>query len=277
MFLASIPSPDSGILNVGPLKLHMYGLMLAIAILVAIKWSDVRWNKTGLPPKDAAATIAFWVVIGGVVGARVYHLFTGYDWDTGGLAGTVKIWEGGLSIWGAVLGGGLAVVLSTRLRNIDTLTMVDCIAPALVAAQAIGRWGNWWNQELFGKPTNLPWGLEIAPGQRPLQYSASETFHPTFLYESLYCLLIVGILLFAERRFRLKKGQVFALYIPLYCAGRFVFENMRSDPASKLGPMRFNAWVSVAGFVGGILFFWYLARRPERSRESDRSAEAAPG
>jgi prolipoprotein diacylglyceryl transferase len=259
--LASIPSPDSGIVELGPLKLHMYGLMLAIGILVAIKWTDVRWHKTGLAPPDAATVIAFWVVIGGIVGARVYHLFTGYDWDAGGIAGTVKIWEGGLSIWGAVIGGMLAVVLTTRFRHIDTLVMTDCIAPALAAAQAIGRWGNWWNQEVFGRPTDLPWGLEIDPWRRPIEYSASETFHPTYLYESLYCLAIVGVLLAVERRFPLKRGQVFALYVPLYCAGRFVLENMRSDPASRLGPLRFNAWVCVAGVIGGAIYFWWLGRR----------------
>ena len=258
--IASIPSPDQGVFDVGPLRIHAYGLMLAIGIVVATLVADRRFANRGGEPK-AVVDIALWVVLGGVIGARVYHLFTGYDWDDGGLLGTVEIWEGGLSIWGAVLGGALAAWIVCRVRHLDFLVLADSVAPGLVLAQAIGRWGNYFNQELFGRPTDLPWGLEIDAGHRPIEYLQNETFHPTFLYESLYALLIAGVLLWAERAFRFKRGQTFALYVALYTAGRFVIENMRSDPASQLGPLRFNAWVSLGLCIFGIAWFVWLGRR----------------
>lgn len=265
-FVGSIPSPDSGILELGPLRLHAYGLMLAIGILVATVVADRRWVNRGGEPKEVV-DIALWVVLGGVIGARVYHLFTGYSWDEGGIAGTIEIWEGGLSIWGAVLGGGLAAWIVCRVRHLDFLVLADSIAPGLVLAQAIGRWGNYFNQELFGRPTDLPWGLEIDRAHRPAEHLGAETFHPTFLYESLYALLIAGALVWAERTFRFKRGQTFALYVILYTAGRFVIENMRSDPASELGPMRFNAWVSLALCIFGIVWFVWLGRRRDATYE----------
>ncbi len=154
-----------------------------------------------------------------------------------------------------------------------TLVVMDCMAPGILAAQAIGRWGNWFNQELFGKPTSLPWGLEISLSHRPLGYQQYATFHPTFLYESLYCLVLIGVLLLVERRVALKQGQTFALYVILYTFGRFWFENLRIDPAHDLGPLRVNAWVSIALFVFGIGWFVWLGRHEPRQR---RPGERAP-
>src|SRR5436190_7402657 len=211
---AFIPSPARGILHIGPIQLHAYGLMLAIAVLVAAKIADVRWRRSGHNPK-VIAEIAVPVVIAGVIGARIYHLFTGYKWDQDGIVGAFEIWHGGLSIWGAVAGGLLMVVYLARRRHLDTLALLDAIGPAVVVAQAIGRWGNYFNQELFGRPTRLPWGLEIDLKHRPARYVNFETFHPTFLYESLWCLVIFGLLIWAERRYKFVAGQTFALYVAL--------------------------------------------------------------
>jgi prolipoprotein diacylglyceryl transferase len=258
--IASIPSPSNGTLELGPLPLHAYGLLLAIGVVVATVIAERRWVARGYD-REQFAGIVVPVVVAGVVGARVYHLFTGYDWDQDGIAGTLAVWNGGLSIWGAVGGGAVAVVVLARVRHIDTLALMDCIAPGLLAAQAIGRWGNYFNQELFGKPTDLPWGLEISSENRPAEYLSDATFQPTFLYESLYCLLALGVLLLVERSFKLRKGQAIALYIVLYTFGRFFFESMRVDPAEQLGPLRFNAWVSLILFVLGATWFVWLGGR----------------
>jgi phosphatidylglycerol---prolipoprotein diacylglyceryl transferase len=275
--LGSIPSPDNGTIDLGPLPLHAYGLMLAIGVIVATLIAERRWVARGYD-REAFMSIVVWVVIAGVVGARVYHLFTGYDWDQDGIVGAFEIWKGGLSIWGAVGGGFIAVVVLSRLKHLDTLALMDCIAPGLFAAQAIGRWGNWFNQELFGKPSDLPWALEISPANRPLAYLDQPTFHPTFLYESLYCLIGLAVLLLVERWFRLRKGQAFALYVALYTFGRFFLENLRVDPSEKLGPLRFNAWVSVVLFVTGVTWFIWLGRRgreyPRRRQQESGSATA---
>ncbi len=266
--LAFIPSPSSG--NLGPF--HAYGLMIALGVVVAVVVGERRWKRRGGDPKDIG-DIALWVVVAGVIGARVYHLFTGYDWHAGGITGTVEIWKGGLSIWGAVIGGTLALVIFTRVKHRDTLGILDAVAPAVLLAQAIGRFGNYFNQELFGGPTKLPWGLEISPDKRPAGYAKYATYHPTFLYESLWCVLCFGIIVFVERRFRVRKGQSVALYVALYCAGRFVFENIRIDKATAIFGVRFNALVAAILCVAGAVWFVYLAKRGTPYPEV---AEAAP-
>jgi prolipoprotein diacylglyceryl transferase len=258
--LGFIPSPSKGILHLGPIPLHAYGLCLAVGVLAAAYVAERRWEARGGKP-GTIGEIGLVVVVSGVVGARVYHLFTGYDWHTGGIAGTVKIWQGGLSIWGAVGGGAIAVVVMARRKHLPTLKLMDAIAPGVVLAQAIGRWGNYFNQELFGRPTRWPWGLEIDVAHRPAQYIAFRTFQPTFLYESLWCLAVFGLLLWAERRFRFRPGQTFALYVALYTFGRFFFELMRSDPASQVFGVRFNALLSAVLCVIGVVWFVVLSRR----------------
>jgi prolipoprotein diacylglyceryl transferase len=262
-----IPSPSNGILHVGPIPLHAYGLCLAIGVLVAAAIAERRWEAKG-GRAGTIGEIGVIVVVSGVIGARVYHLFTGYDWRTGGLGGTFKIWQGGLSIWGAVAGGALAVVVVARHRGLPTLVLLDTMAPAVAIAQAIGRWGNYFNQELFGRPTRLPWGLEIDLAHRPARYVRFETFHPTFLYESLWCLAIAGLLIWAERRFRFIPGQTLALYVALYTFGRFFFELMRSDPATKLFGVRFNALLSAVLSVTAAVWFVVLARRGRDTRRT---------
>ncbi len=271
-----IPSPSDGIVHIGPIPLHAYGLMLAIGVLVAVWVSERRWEKAGHDPKEISA-IAIPVVIGGVIGARVYHLFTGYDWKTGGIVGTVEIWKGGLSIWGAVLGGLIAVWIMSRIKHLDTLALADAMAPGIVLAQAIGRWGNYFNQELFGRPTTLPWGLEIDLAHRPAGYLAYKTFQPTFLYESIWCLLVFGTLLYVERRFRLQKGQTFALYIALYTFGRVWFEWLRIDKATRIFGIRFNLLLSAVLCVFGIVWFIQLGRKGRKEDPALSSAAGNPG
>jgi prolipoprotein diacylglyceryl transferase len=260
--LAFIPSPSTNALHIGPLSLHLYGLMLALGVLAAYKIAEVRYAQQGRDPADISR-MAVVVVISGVLGARIYHLFTGYKWDQDGIAGAFQIWKGGLSIWGAVGGGLIGVLVMCRVLRLDTFAVMDAIAPGVVIAQAIGRWGNWFNQELYGKPTKLPWGLEIDPSHRPARYLAERTFHPTFLYESLWCLLVFGTIVWAERRFRFRKGQAFALYVAMYTFGRVWFEALRVDPASEIFGVRFNLLLSAVLCVGATIWFVVLSRRPE--------------
>jgi len=262
--LAYIPSPSHGIWHIGPLALHAYGLMLAIGVLVAAKIADVRWQRTGNDPK-VIAEIAVPVVIAGVVGARVYHLFTGYKWSEGGIVGAFEIWKGGLSIWGAVGGGLIAVVFLARRKHLDTLMLLDALGPGVVVAQAIGRWGNYFNQELFGRPSKLPWALEIDLAHRPVHYERFATFQPTFLYESVWCLCIFATIVWLERHRRLRKGQAFTLYVAMYCFGRCFFEWLRVDPASRIFGIRFNLLLSAVICVIATIWFVRLGRRAEPS------------
>jgi prolipoprotein diacylglyceryl transferase len=261
-----IPSPRSGVVNVGPVPLHAYGLMLAIGVLVAAWAAERRWIARGHDGAEFGRLVVP-IVVGGVVGARVYHLFTGYSWAEGGLGGAVKVWEGGLSIWGAVAGGLVVAVVLARRRGLPVADLLDSAAPGVVLAQAIGRWGNWFNQELFGRPTTLPWAVEIDPVHRPVGYEEYATFHPTFLYESLWCLLVFGLLVGCERRFRFRPGQTFAAYVALYTAGRIFFESLRIDDATRLLGVRFNLLVSIILCLVGTTAFVMLGRRPRPESE----------
>ena len=214
--------------------------------------------------------------MGGVIGARAYHLVTGYDWDEKGIAGTIKIWQGGLSIWGAVLGGAIALLIVARKRNLDALLLCDALAPTVAVAQGIGRFGNWFNQELFGRPTSLPWGLEIDLAHRPLGYEKSTTFHPTFLYEALWCFALFGFIVLLERRRNghgLKRGQALALYVALYTFERFWMELLRIDDASKVFGMRFNALLSAVLFVVSSMWFVRFGSAPKPTAVADDASD----
>ncbi len=281
MTVAFIPSPKNGILHIGPIPLHAYGLMLALGVLVAAKVAETRWIRTGRDPKEFSAIVVP-VVIAGVIGVRIYHLFTGYSWDAGGIVGAFEIWKGGLSIWGAVGGGLIAVLVLARRRHLPALVLMDACAPGIVLAQAIGRWGNYFNQELFGRPTTLPWGLRIDLAHRPVGYTQYATFHPTFLYESLWCLLVFGTIVFVERRAAskgdpLQRGQVFALYVGMYCLGRIWFEALRIDSAERIFGIRFNFLLSIALSMFGFAYFVWLGRRPRPAAVAARDvAEPVP-
>ncbi len=277
--LGFIPSPHESVIHLGPVPLHMYGLMLAIGVLVAVRVAEVRWVRRGHKAKEFSDLVV-WIVIAGVIGARLYHVITDYQLFEDDPVKAFAIWEGGLGIWGAVIGGAIAAIVLCRRRHLDLGDLLDSIAPGLVFAQAIGRWGNWFNQELFGAPTTLPWGLEIDVAKRPVEYLQYSTFHPTFLYESLYCLALGLALIWIDHHLRLKKFQLFALYCMGYTAGRFVLEEMRIDPAHTIGLLRINAWVSIFVFLVALSWFLWLRShgdpvvRPDP--DGDDSATVSP-
>jgi prolipoprotein diacylglyceryl transferase len=265
-FLATIPSPSSGTLDLGPLTLHMYGLTLLVAIAVCIWIAGRRFVARG-GDWDIIFRCAVWGVGAGIVGARLYHVATSWSEVPDEWWGPFAIWKGGLGVWGGIAAGCLVGGMIAKRSGADVWLLADCLAPGLLVAQAIGRIGNWWNQELFGKPTDLPWGLEIDPiNALSAGYPDSTTFHPTFLYELLWNLLAAALLvLVVERRFRPRPPGLFALYIALYCFGRFWIELIRIDPAHELLELRVNAWVSLIGLVAGVVWFWLSQRRRVQS------------
>jgi prolipoprotein diacylglyceryl transferase len=266
--LASIPSPGSGELELGPISIHAYGLMLLLGIAAAIWITGIRWTHRG-GDWDLVFRVAVWGVAAGIVGARLYHVITSWDEVPDEWWGVFAVWKGGLGVWGGIgLGTIVGAIVVHRSRE-SVPRFMDAVAPGLLVAQAVGRWGNWWNQELFGKPTDLPWGLEIDSVNRPAAYAGDATFHPTFLYESLWCLLAAGVLLLVERFWRIRPPALFALYVALYTFGRFFEELLRVDPAHEIGPLRLNAWVSVVTFVLAAGFFvWWQIIRPRRRRHA---------
>ncbi len=266
--IASLPSPSTGVLHLGPLSLRAYGLCIALGALAAVRFASARQDRRG-GPKGLVESIAWWAVPAGLVGARLYHVAT--DWNKGSPSFAdeplriVRIWEGGLGIWGGVfLGTAVGCIVANR-KGARAIRLLDVAAPAIPIAQAIGRFGNWFNQELFGRPTSLPWGLRIDLDNRPSGYEGFQTFHPTFLYESLWCLFIAGVLLRVERRARLKPGQLFALYVALYTAGRLAIETLRIDQATRIGGFRVNELVAPTVGALALLAFLLLGRRDEEA------------
>jgi prolipoprotein diacylglyceryl transferase len=257
--LLSIPSPSTGIVHLGPLSIRMYGLMLLAGIAAAIWLTGVRWVRRG-GDWDLVFRVAVWGVGFGIVGARLYHDVTSWSevqaihhwWAP------FAVWKGGLGVWGGILFGCLAGAVIVKRSGHSVFRFMDAVAPGLLLAQGIGRIGNWWNQELFGKPTSLPWGLEIDPVHRPENYLGNPTFHPTFLYELIYDLIMVGVLLLLDRRFRFKPPALFALYVSVYTFGRFFEELLRIDPSHHVFGLRLNAVVSIVVFVISTAFFiWW--------------------
>ena len=266
---SSIPSPNSGSFDLGPLTLRGYGLMIALGVLAAVWLAAKRFTDRSLS-SDHAAGIAMWSVPAGIVGARIYHVITDWGRFAGNWGDALKIWKGGLGILGGVIFGFLAVMIYCRRANLDLRTAIDVAAPAIPLAQMIGRWGNWFNQELFGRPSDLPWALEIDPENRPAQYIEQATFHPTFLYESLWNLMVVLALLKIDRMKVLSKGMLFVVYFALYSIGRIWVEALRIDEATDIAGLRINVWVfSVLLLLSlGTLFKFAL-----RERSSLESAE----
>jgi prolipoprotein diacylglyceryl transferase len=262
--LASIPSPSRGEIDLGPLELHAYGVMLLLGILAAVWLTGIRWTRRG-GDWDLVFRVAMWGVAGGIVGARLYHLATSWSEVPEEWWGPFAIWRGGLGVWGGIAGGVLAGAVVVRRSGQSVFRFMDVAAPGLLLAQAIGRWGNYFNQELYGKPTDLPWALEIAPENRPDDYLTEPTFHPTFLYESLWNVLGVAGLLLVDRRFRIRPPGLFALYVAWYTAFRTFEELLRIDPSHELFGLRLNFYVSIALFVLAVLAFIWSQRRPEQA------------
>ena len=253
--LASIPSPSSGVVHLGPLLIHMYGVMLLLGIAAAVWLGGSRWVRWG-GDWDLILRAAVWGVAGGVIGGRLYHDLTSWNEVPDSWWGFAAVWRGGLGIWGAIPGGVLAGCFVWKRAGQSIRLGLDALAPGLLLAQGIGRWGNWWNQELYGKHTTLPWGLEIH-GK-----GAANLYHPTFLYESVWDALMVGVLLLVDRRFRIKRPALFALYVSLYTAFRTFEETLRIDPSKHYAGERLNFWVSLAAFVVSTAFFvwWQFVR-----------------
>jgi prolipoprotein diacylglyceryl transferase len=272
--LAYIPSPSSGALHLGPLQLRAYGLMIALGVVAAVKVASDRWVAKGGRAEDMTA-VATWGVPAGLVGARLYHVATDYLRFQGRWLHAFAIWEGGLGIWGGVALGALVGWIVARRRGCDATAMLDAVAPAIPLAQAIGRLGNWFNQELFGKPSTLPWALKIDPSHRPDGYLDQATFHPTFLYESLWNLLVVALVLWADRRWNLTRGRLFALYVAAYTVGRFWIEAMRIDDAHHVLGLRLNDWTSIVVFLAALVFL--LRRRSAPREEASAEVGAADG
>jgi len=259
--LASIPSPSTNSIHLGPLRLRAYGLLIALGVFAAVWLADRRYRARGGAPGTISA-LALWAVPGGLIGARIYHVITDYELYTHHLLNILKVWQGGLGIWGGIAGGVAGAAIYLHRHDIPLREMMDVVAPALPLAQAIGRWGNWFNQELFGRPTTLPWALQISPAHRPDAYARFATFQPTFLYESLWDLAVVALVLVIERRVRLRRGYLFAVYVALYTFGRFFTEYLRIDFAHKFLGLRLNDWVSVLVFATAATLVLVRGRAP---------------
>lgn len=279
MIPAALPSPTVGVIELGPLTLHAYALCILAGIAAAIWIGDRRMRDRGGEP-GLVLDVAMWAVPFGIVGGRLYHVITTpqpYFGDGGHPVDALKIWQGGLGIWGAIALGALGAWLGLRKEGVGFLTFADAVAPGVLVAQAIGRWGNWFNNEIHGEETDLPWALEIhrwdSSAGRAVVDAAGEpvvlgTFHPTFLYESLFLLALAILLLVVDRRRRLAPGQVLGLYVAGYPVGRIIIEMMRTDAANTILGLRVNIWTSIVVFVLGVVIYVVCGRRDDRGSET---------
>ncbi len=269
---AAIPSPSQGVWHLGPVPLRAYALAILLGIVAAVLLTQRRWKERGGDP-DQVLEIAFWAVPFGIVGGRLYHVVTSPDAYFGAGGDPWKafaIWQGGLGIWGAIALGAVGAYIGCRRQGVSFPVFADALAPGLLVAQAIGRLGNWFNQELFGGPTTLPWGLRIDDAHLPAGYEPGTLFHPTFLYELLWNLAGAALLIWLDRRFRLGHGRVFWLYVVVYTTGRLWIELLRIDPAEMIGPFRLNVWTSILVGLGALVAFVVVGRRhPGRETSPD--------
>jgi prolipoprotein diacylglyceryl transferase len=265
--VAAIPSPTNAVWDLGPLPIRAYALCIVLGILAACWVTEVRMRHRGAPAY-LVLDIAVWAVPLGIIGARVYHVITSPDdyFGTGGHPlDALKIWHGGLGIWGAVAGGALGAWIACRLRGIPLTYVADAMAPALPLAQGIGRWGNWFNNELYGRSTSLPWGLKVhvMDDQNPGHALVMDgkpvlqpgLYHPTFLYESIWDIGVAILVYLVDRKYKLGKGRAFALYVMAYTVGRFWIEALRVDTAHHFLGLRLNDWTSIIVFLGALLYF----------------------
>lgn len=272
--VASLPSPSSSSIHIGPVELRAYGLMIAIGVIVAVRIWSKRLEHVGIGGTEQATNVAVWAVPAGVIGARLYHVATEWDRFSGHLGDIVKVWKGGLGVPGGMFLGIVVGIAVARREKLPLGPTLWAVAPALPVAQAIGRWGNWFNQELFGGPTTLPWGLEvdankaIAVGEQP-----GTLFHPTFLYESLWNLALAGLLVVIGRRLieRRYPERLLAVYVVGYGIGRMWIEGMRIDPAKEGAGLRLNQWMAIVLIVGGSIYL--IWRAFEIKREGGESAD----
>ena len=287
MTLATIPSPPQGVWYLGPIPIRAYAMCIIAGIIVAIWLTRKRYAARGGTP-EIVLDAAIVAVPAGIIGGRIYHVITDnqkYFCDTCNPVDAFKITNGGLGIWGAVILGGLAVAVFFRYKKLPLAPFADAVAPAVILAQGIGRLGNWFNQELYGAETTVPWALEIyyrvdengkfAPVTGTSTGEVMATVHPTFLYELLWNLLIFALLMWADKRFKLGHGRVFALYVAGYTLGRFWIEQMRVDEATLIGGIRINTIVSAVVFAGAIIVFFLLKKGRETPEEVDPTFAAS--
>jgi len=261
--LAVIPSPPTNGFHLGPVFVHFYGLCYVVAIGAAIALTRRRWRAQGGDP-ELVYEAAMWGVPAGILGGRLYHDITSWNEVPHTWWGWLAVWQGGLGIWGGIAGGALAAIVLLRRRGVDVPRFMDATAPGLLVAQAVGRVGNYFNQELFGGPTTLPWALRISPSHRPAGYVANPTFHPTFLYELLWNLLLAGALVWLGHRRRIRAPGLFALYVAGYSAFRIIEELLRVDPAHHLFGLRLNLYVAAALTLIGL--GWFIRTQRPRAR-----------
>ncbi|HSL73247.1 MAG TPA: prolipoprotein diacylglyceryl transferase [Ilumatobacteraceae bacterium] len=279
--IASIPSPSFNSIDIGPLSLNLYGLMIALGVVAAVWLFGRRLEEREVGTRDDASSIAIWAVLAGLIGARLYHVVTDYDRFRDNWGEIPAVWNGGLGIPGGLLLGVPVGLYAARRRGLPLAVAATCAAPAIPLAQAIGRWGNYFNQELYGRPTDLPWGLEIDEAHLLDGFAVGTTFHPTFLYESLWSLGLCLLLLWIDRRFRPAPGQLFVMYVMGYGLGRFWVEGLRIDPADELAGLRLNQWVALAAVVGAAVVLAWMRRHPfpepvTAEPELDDDLSAAP-
>ena len=263
MVPAFIPSPSQGVWHLGPLPIRAYALCILAGIFAGYWVGRRRWVARG-GSAPVLADIMFWAIPFGLVGARIYHVITDaelYFGEGKHPIDALKIWHGGLGIWGAVGFGALGAWIACRRAKVPFLAVADAMAPGIALAQIFGRFGNYFNQELFGGPTTKPWGLEIDTGHRPAGYADFATFHPTFLYEAVWNAGVIALVLLADRRFKLGHGRAFFLYVAAYTAGRAWIENMRIDTVNHILGLRLNVWTAIILFVLAVAAFVVSARK----------------
>nr|WP_130177435.1 prolipoprotein diacylglyceryl transferase [Cryobacterium sp. SO1] len=261
----SIPSPEWSYFDLGPFRIHAYAICILIGIFLATAVTSRRLTKRGGEP-GVVLDIILWAVPLGIVGARIFHVLThpnDYFYDGANLWDVFAVWKGGIAIFGALLGGAVGAYIGTRRAGIRFWSFADALAPGMLLAQAMGRLGNWFNHELFGLPTTLPWGLEISPDNPayPVGLPAGTLFHPTFLYEIVWNLVGVAVILILERKFRLRWGSAFGVYLIWYGAGRSVFESIRVDPSEIFFGLRTNVWAALFAIVVGLVIILVQSRR----------------
>lgn len=261
--VASIPSPSQGVWYLGPFPVRAYAFAILVGIAAAIWITRRRWAERGGDP-DQVLEISFWAVPFGILGGRIYHVISSpqaYFGEGGDPWKAFAIWQGGLGIWGAIALGAVGAWIGCRRQGVRLTSFADALAPGLLVAQAIGRLGNWFNQELFGSPTTLPWGLQIDAAHLPAGHDPGTLFHPTFLYEIVWNLAAAALLVWIDRRYRLGHGRVFWLYVVLYTLGRGWIELLRIDDANHVLGLRLNVWTSIIVCLGALVAFVLVGRR----------------
>jgi prolipoprotein diacylglyceryl transferase len=271
--LAYLPSPSSGVWNLGPFPVRAYALAIILGVVAAVVIGERRWVARG-GTKGLVTDVATLAVPGGIIGARIYHVITSPERYLDEPVAALYIWQGGLGIPGGIAGGFLVSYLILRKRGMAKGAFADAVAPGIAVAQAIGRLGNWFNQELFGRPTTLPWGLQIDPDNADAVPGA-EAYHPTFLYELLWNLGVAGVVIWADRRFKLGGGRAFALYVALYATGRIWIEALRIDDANTLLGLRLNVVVMGVILIGAVVYL-VLRRGAGREQQVEPAAQPEP-